>query len=241
MEIEDGGSEFLVRLGTAYEFEMGGWTLAPELSFDFVDSEVKTIIGLNFGFEFLTKGGMKMNIKTNLIVAATFLLGGTQLFAQSAGSSVSLQYGTVTAVGEVNAAAKHTSGRLIGGIAGAAIAKDHRGLGALAGGLIGGGIEGHVTSKKVLLQYTVALKSGGAVVIDTEQRDMVLGDCVVVEQGRYANIRRVSNINCQVDQKPAHHVRDASSCQLAKDELNQAKTKDAVEIAVTKVRTLCED
>jgi len=52
VEIEDGGSEFLVRLGTAYEFEMGGWTLAPELSFDFVDSEVKTIIGLNFGFEF---------------------------------------------------------------------------------------------------------------------------------------------------------------------------------------------
>jgi len=52
VETADGDSEFLVRLGTAYEFEMGGWTLAPELSFDFVDDEVKTIVGLNFGFEF---------------------------------------------------------------------------------------------------------------------------------------------------------------------------------------------
>ena len=98
-----------------------------------------------------------------------------------------------------------------------------------------------MTSKKVLLQYTVALKNGGAVVIDTEQRDMVLGDCVVVEQGQYANIRRVSNINCKVDQKPTHHVSAATNCQKAKDELNNAKTQDAVEIAVTKVRTLCED
>jgi hypothetical protein len=52
VEIEDSESEFLVRVGTAYEFDMGSWTLAPELSFDFVDSEVKTVFGLNFGFEF---------------------------------------------------------------------------------------------------------------------------------------------------------------------------------------------
>ena len=32
-----------------------------------------------------------------------------------------------------------------------------------------------------------------------------------------------------------------TSCQKATNELNNAKTQDAVEIAVTKVRTLCED
>ena len=52
VEHEDGENEFLVRLGSSYEFDMGSWTLAPELSFDFVDSEVKTVFGLNFGFEF---------------------------------------------------------------------------------------------------------------------------------------------------------------------------------------------
>ena len=51
-EHEDGENEFLVRLGNSYEFEMGSWTLAPELSFDFVDGDVKTVFGLNFGIGF---------------------------------------------------------------------------------------------------------------------------------------------------------------------------------------------
>ena len=52
IEHEDGENEFLVRLGNSYEFEMGSWTLAPELSFDFVDGDVKTVFGLNFGIGF---------------------------------------------------------------------------------------------------------------------------------------------------------------------------------------------
>lgn len=43
---------FLFRLGNSYDFDMGNWSLAPELSFDFVDGEVKTVVGLNFGREF---------------------------------------------------------------------------------------------------------------------------------------------------------------------------------------------
>jgi hypothetical protein len=91
------------------------------------------------------------------------------------------------------------------------------------------------------MQYTIKLNGGGAVVVDTEQEDMVVGDCVVVERGQYTNIRRVSSINCQISQEPEHHVTAANNCQKAKDELNNAKTNDAVEQAVIKVRTLCED
>ena len=107
--------------------------------------------------------------------------------------------------------------------------------------LIGGGIEGHHTGKQTLQQYTVSLLGGDAVVIDTEQHDIVLGDCVVGEQSQYANIRRVSSINCQIKQQPEHHVSAAHNCQKAKDELNMAKDNAAVENAVIKVRTLCED
>ena len=57
-----------------------------------------------------------MSIKTNLIVAATVLLGETQLFAQSAGSSVSLQYGTVKAVEILQAQSRHARGAVLGGI-----------------------------------------------------------------------------------------------------------------------------
>jgi len=52
LEREDSNNEFLVRLGNAYMFDMGSWSLGPELSFDFVDDEVKTIFGLLFETEF---------------------------------------------------------------------------------------------------------------------------------------------------------------------------------------------
>ena len=182
-----------------------------------------------------------MNNIVGIMVFVLWVAASTHAVAQSAGSSISLQYGTVKSAAEVKAESRHAGGALLGGVAGAVLAHGHPGLGAVAGGLIGGGIQGHHTGKQVLQQYTVALKSGGAVVIETEQRDIVVGDCVVVEQGQYANIRRVSGINCRVEQKPPHHVDAATNCQQAKDELNNAKVSKEVEMAVIKVRTLCED
>ena len=110
----------------------------------------------------------------------------------------------------------------------------------IAGGLIGGSVEKHHTAE-TLDQYTVKLMTGATLVVNSDQNDLIVGDCVVVEQGQYTNVRRVSSINCHVDQKPEHHVEAANNCQLAKDELNNAKTNDEVESAVIKYRTLCED
>jgi outer membrane lipoprotein SlyB len=182
---------------------------------------------------------MKKHIGT--MTAVVILMNCSTATAQQAGEMVSIQYGTVSAAQEIQAKARHGGGALLGGVVGGVVADDHPGLGALAGGLIGGGIQGHATGNDVLQRYTVSLMGGGTAVIDTEQHDIVVGDCVTVEQGKYANIRRVSSINCQVEQKPEHHVSAASNCQKAKDELNNAKTTDEVELAVTKVRTLCED
>lgn len=164
------------------------------------------------------------------------------VFAQQAGDAVKLEYGTVKAIQTIQAQSKRAAGTMVGGLAGGIIAKDHRGLGMIAGGLLGGSIEKHHT-QGTLQQYTVTLVSGGVVVIDTEQEDMIVGDCVVVEKGQYANIRRVGSINCQpvYKQDPEHHKTAASNCQRAKDELNNAKTDDAIQNAVIKVRTLCED
>jgi hypothetical protein len=52
VERTDGDNEYMTRLGASYEFEFDGWTLAPELNFDFVDGEVKTVVGISFGWEF---------------------------------------------------------------------------------------------------------------------------------------------------------------------------------------------
>ena len=175
-----------------------------------------------------------------LLVVSTMVLGGNVALAQQAGQSVVLQYGTVEGVKTVQNDGKRAAGTAVGGLAGGLIAKDHRGLGMLAGGLIGGGIEKHHTAG-TLNQYTVRLPTGATMVVNSDQNDLIVGDCVVVEQGQYTNVRRVSSINCHLDQKPEHHVSAANNCQLAKDELNSAKTDKEIESAVIKVRTLCED
>ena len=52
VEHEEGENLFLSRIGTAYEFKFDGWSLAPEINADFVDGEIKTVLGVSFGFEF---------------------------------------------------------------------------------------------------------------------------------------------------------------------------------------------
>ena len=181
-----------------------------------------------------------MNRLTTLFVVASLLVSGP-VIGQQSGQAVMVQYGTVEGVKLIKNPGKATGGAIVGGLAGAAIADDHRGLGMLAGGLIGGGIEKHHTAG-TLNQYTITMITGGELVVNSDQNDLIVGDCVVVEKGEYTNVRRVSSVNCQLKQQPAaHHVKDADNCQAAKDELNKAKTDDAIEMAVVKVRTLCED
>ena len=88
------------------------------------------------------------------------------------------------------------------------------------------------------------MATGGQASITTEQTDIREGDCVSVEQGDHANIRRVSSYHCETNTEskpPEHHAAAASNCQSAKDELTKAQTDDAVELTVKKVRVLCED
>lgn len=46
---EDEDSEFLVRVGVLYDFEVGGFTVAPALEVDFVDDEEILVSGVNIG------------------------------------------------------------------------------------------------------------------------------------------------------------------------------------------------
>lgn len=91
-------------------------------------------------------------------------------------------------------------------------------------------------------QYTVNLVEGGTSIITTEQDDIRSGDCVSIEQGDYANIRRVSSVHCEVKTEiTVHHASAASDCELAKHELAKADTDDEITMASKKVRILCED
>jgi len=119
----------------------------------------------------------------------------------------------------------------------------NRGLRAVAGAGVGAAIQGSATGGTVQ-QYSVKLNSGGQTIISTELTDIRTGDCVSIEQGDSANIRRVSSYHCETKNTtatPEHHTSVASNCQLAKDELNKADTDDEITNAAKKVRILCED
>lgn len=56
-----------------------------------------------------------MKTKYGMLVVMLILAANTQALVQSAGSSVSPQYGTVKSVEQVQAQSKHARGALLGG------------------------------------------------------------------------------------------------------------------------------
>ena len=87
------------------------------------------------------------------------------------------------------------------------------------------------------------LMAGDSISITTEQGHIDVGDCVTVERGESANIRRVSQVHCQEkDTEPtAEHVVEAEECEAAKAAMLDAETTEALEAAVDKARILCEE
>ena len=89
----------------------------------------------------------------------------------------------------------------------------------------------------------VKLIDGPEIKVSIEQQDIRIGDCVAVESGQHTNIRRVGSVHCEAKTQPkplSHHQQVANDCQTAKDELSKAQTNEEVDLAVKKVRVLCE-
>lgn len=187
---------------------------------------------------------MNKNLRLASLCTSLILLLGGQVAAQAADSIVSIHYGVVEQVQTIEKETQHAGGALIGGLMGAMIGGPrHRGAKVVAGAAIGAGVQGASTSGQTQ-QYTVKLMGGGEIKISTEQQDIRTGDCVTIEQGEYANIRRVASVHCEppaTTTPPKHHVSASSSCQQAKHELANAMTEEALNIAVQKVKILCED
>lgn len=141
------------------------------------------------------------------------------------------------------------------------------GKGAITGGLIGAGTSGHhnraehaaegaaalalltaiAEGKRKAYAYEVKLNSGSIIKLVTESGDIAEGDCVSVEQGQSANIRRVSSVYCEEpDHEALKHPQvqaaaqsDAAECHTAKEIALAAKTESEVDIALKKVRVFC--
>ena len=115
-------------------------------------------------------------------------------------------------------------------------------IGAGAGGAIAAGSQGDRSGR----QYTVRTSSGTGITIISDQQEVRVGDCVVVEEsGSTANIRRVSQVMCETDSAPVvaqigpELQKDAAECVAAKQQLVDASTSAQLDMAKRKVEILC--
>jgi outer membrane lipoprotein SlyB len=172
------------------------------------------------------------------------------------GTALSVQYGVVQRVEEVQADTNTGGGAALGGLAGLAVAAGTGGsrnqqlAGAAGGALLGGLIANQRAANQQLKQHTVRLNNGTSVAVITDHHNIAVGDCVAVEQGRHANIRRVSSVMCndladtrRPSYAPVHeaNVNEAEECEQAKREVLNAKTEEAINLAHMRMRALCEN
>lgn len=188
-----------------------------------------------------------------LAVAALVFGMASPALAQRAGQSVSVQYGVVTSVRQVDLKSGAVpAGVLVGGTLGLASASGKSSskkarnaiIGAAAGAAVAGAAQGSTQG----MLYEVNLGGQGAVQVVSDQREIRIGDCVAVEKaGDTANVRRVSESFCDpanaqaVSAVAAPMQREAEECLAAKQQLVDATTESAADMAARKIELLCND
>ncbi len=165
------------------------------------------------------------------------------------GSSFEIRYGTVEAIDRVKVQSQAPQGAVTGGlIGGATSGHHHRGKHAVEGAVAGALLAALLEGNRKAYQYTVEFEGGSMTKVITESGGIVEGDCVVVELGQTANIRRTSSVHCEhrgheALADPIVHAKrqtEAAECHAAKEMALQATTEEATDIALKKVRVFCE-
>jgi outer membrane lipoprotein SlyB len=166
------------------------------------------------------------------------------------GSAFEVRYGRVELVDRVKIESQAAKGAVMGGlIGGATSGHHHRGKHALEGALAGAFLTAILEGNRKAYQYTVDFEDGSVTKVVTETSGIVEGDCVAVELGRTANIRRTSTVYCEHRNHealadPIVHAKwqsEAAECHASKQMALQATTAEATDIALKKVRVFCEN
>jgi len=194
-------------------------------------------------------------LRTSLLsvarTAVLLTLVSTPLMAQKSGQSIQIQYGVVVASKYVQEQSNAGKGALVGGAIGLYAGKGkssgtkfrRTAAGAAVGGAVASGAQGDRSAREYQVQTAT-----GAIVIISDQTEIQVDDCVVVENagGRNANIRRVASTYCDpastdvVAEVQDEMLEEAQECLDAKSELSAAETDDAVDRALRKISILCD-
>ncbi len=193
----------------------------------------------------------KINAIVVMLIGLGLVFGATEpVEAQQKGQSAKVSYGVVVKSERVDLNdSKTTKGALIGGTIGLVASSGKSGktkrrntaLGAVGGGLIGSAR----STTQMGMMYTVEI-AGGAVKVVTDQTEIHMGDCVVVEEtSQGTNLRRVNAEVCDpaaaevVAELQDEFVEEAEECAMARKELAAAKTDAEFDRALMKMDILC--
>jgi outer membrane lipoprotein SlyB len=187
-----------------------------------------------------------------VVVTACITFSVTSALAQRAGQMTSIRYGTVVGKQTVDLNnADAMKGALVGGAFGAALTKSsksssRRRRNAAIGAVVGSAAS--AANRQTGRRYSVRTNEGTVMQIVTEQTEIRVDDCVVVEEasGR-ANIRRAALSACEVASQAimndpdiqAELQEEAAECTVAKEGLVNAETDEQMDFAVRKIQILC--
>jgi len=184
-----------------------------------------------------------------LIALGLVFVGAEPVEAQKKGQSAKVSYGVVVKSERVDLSdSKTTKGALVGGTIGLATGgssgykrRRNAAIGAAGGALLGTA----ASTSEMGMMYTVETASG-AIKVVTDQTEIHMGDCVMVEEtSQGANIRRADPAVCmpaaaEVDAELQDEFQEeAAECAAAKTELSAAKTDAEVDRALMKIDILC--
>ena len=163
------------------------------------------------------------------------------------GYEVRIRYAQVEEIERVKLPSAAPAGAVVGGFTGLILSRDKSTGRQVASGIGGAALGGLATraleGDRLGYSYRLRFADNSVSEFITEKGYLQRGDCVSVERGEYANIRRVASVLCEGGPSAAvdrNHVRDAEQCHAAKDQLLAAVTEQEIEVASRKVAVICE-
>ena len=191
-------------------------------------------------------------LATVAAMTLTLLGGSAAVLAQKTGDSSRVTVGVVEGKQRVNLKSNTGRNSLIGGALGWGLARNQssakQAAAALGGAAIGGGATSASEGTNTAMQYTIRTSEGSAIQVITDQTEIIVGDCVIVEEtSKGANVRRKDPAMCKpASSQVMSHVEgelkdDANQCDAAKQRLFDAKTTEEVAVAKQVMEILCND
>jgi len=175
-----------------------------------------------------------------------FLAGALLAANAVADEKRTIEYGTVSSVEITTPDSKIAQTAIAGGVIGMVVS--HNIAGTVTGAATGMAIASVIEGDRRVYLYSIDINHKPVKVL-IELGGLSEGQCVAVEtHGKHTNIRGVSSSFCLTpnhkalssDEVVAQQQSQAKACNKARRAVLSAKTDDAIDHALVKVRALCE-